>query len=69
MLLSEVFLKIVEEYNYISTKDTRLWYKAEGETNFKLVENLNETLEDYMVRDGDVFMVEVKLNGKVKSDD
>jgi hypothetical protein len=73
MLLSEVFLKIVESYNYISTKDARLWYRAEEEKQYKigkkqqyikLVENLNETLEDYMVRDGDVFMVETKFNGR-----
>ena len=27
MKLSEVFLKICESFNYISTKDTRLWFK------------------------------------------
>lgn len=30
MKLSEVFLKICESFNYIATKNTRLWFKAEG---------------------------------------
>lgn len=30
MKLSEVFLKICESFNYISTKDTRLWFKEGG---------------------------------------
>jgi hypothetical protein len=35
MKLSEVFLKICEKFNYISTKDTRLWFK-EGGKEWKL---------------------------------
>lgn len=30
MKLSEVFYKICEGFNYISTKDTRLWFKENG---------------------------------------
>jgi hypothetical protein len=30
MKVSEVFLKICESFNYISTKDTRLWFKEGG---------------------------------------
>ena len=35
MKLSEVFLKICESFNYISTRDTRLWFK-EGGNEWKL---------------------------------
>ena len=30
MKLSEVFLKVCESFSYISTKDTRLWFKEGG---------------------------------------
>jgi hypothetical protein len=30
MKLSEVFLKVCESFNYISTKDARLWFKQAG---------------------------------------
>lgn len=35
MKLSEVFLKVCESFNYISTKDARLWFK-EGGMEWKL---------------------------------
>lgn len=62
MKLSEVFLKICESFNYISTKDTRLWLKENG-NEYKLIEKscLEMSLEEFIVKDGDVFMVEVKF--------
>ena len=36
MKLSEVFLKICESFNYISTKDTRLWFKESGNEQWNL---------------------------------
>lgn len=33
MKLSEVFLKVCESFNYISTKDARLWIKQGGNNN------------------------------------
>ena len=77
MKLSEVFLKICESFNYISTKDTRLWFKEAGNEwrlskyylsfNIRYIvekEDLEKTLEDFIVKDGDVFMVEVKFGEK-----
>ena len=65
MKLSEVFLKICESFNYISTKDTRLWFKENG-NEYKLVVKpiLEKSLEEFIVKDGDVFMVEVKFGDK-----
>jgi hypothetical protein len=37
MKLSEVHLKICEKFNHIYTKDTRLWFKENG-NDFKLIE-------------------------------
>lgn len=54
--IEEVHLKICELFNYISTRDTRLWIKQENE--WTLVE-----AETYTVADGDMFMVEVKFYG------
>ena len=54
--LSEVHLKICDLFSYVSTKDTRLWCKDEN--NWTKVDN-----DTHTVRDGDVFMVEVKFYG------
>lgn len=74
MKLSEVFLKVCESFNYISTKNARLWYKDGGNNQWKLSkysfsltfglvdrEDLEKTLEDFIVKDGDVFMVEMRF--------
>ena len=60
MSLQEVFFKIVESYNYITTKDARLWFKAEG-CDWELVKSYSDTLEDFPVKEGDIFMVELKF--------
>ena len=67
MRVSEVFLKICESFSYISTKDTRLWFK-EGGKEWVLVERseMEKTLEEFIVKDGDVFMVEVKFDKWVR---
>ena len=73
MRLSEVFLKVCESFSYISTKDARLWFKEGGNqwtlSNFPhfhplIVDKstlLEKTLEDFIVKDGDVFMVEMRF--------
>lgn len=62
LAMNEVHLKICELFNYISTRDTRLWVKEQSTT-----ENNNEwCLVDsttHTVKDGDVYMVEVKFYG------
>ena len=42
----------------MSTKDTRLWCKGDSENNWTKVNS-----DTHTVRDGDVFMVEVKFYG------
>lgn len=65
MKLSEVFLKICESFNYISTKDTRLWFREGGKEWILIDKNdLEKNLEEFIVKDGDVFMVEVKFGEK-----
>ncbi len=53
-------MKICELFNYISTRDTRLWVKGqvEGDNEWTLV-----SPNTHNVKDGDVFMVEVKFYG------
>jgi len=62
MKLSEVFYKICESYNQLYTKDTRLWFKADGK-DWELIkqDDMNLGLEDFIVKDGDVFMIEMKF--------
>ena len=65
MKVSEVFLKICESFNYISTKDTRLWFREGGKEWILIDKNdLEKSLEEFIVKDGDVFMVEVKFGEK-----
>lgn len=54
---NEVFFKICESYNFCSTKDARLWNKPSGEQNWDLVDEENADFKN-----GDVYMLEVKLN-------
>jgi len=73
MKLSEVFLKVCESFNYISTKDARLWFKQGGnqwkQSTYRTLlmnilvqrDDLEKTLEDFIVKDGDVFMVEMRF--------
>ena len=68
MLLSEVFLKICESYNYISTKEARLWFKEEGKDEYVRLDKLDESLEDFLIKDGDLFMVELKIHGEYPRD-
>lgn len=56
--LSEVHLKICDLFSYVSTKDTRLWCKGDSENTWTQVNNDTNT-----VKDGDMFMVEVKFYG------
>ena len=56
--ISEVHLKICDLFSYVSTKDTRLWCKGDSENNWTKVNS-----DTHTVRDGDVFMVEVKFYG------
>lgn len=58
LTIGEVHLKICELFNYISTRDTRLWVKQnDGLNDWTLVE------PKIHVQDGAVFMVEVKFYG------
>ena len=71
MTLSEVHLKICESFNYISTRDTRLWIKdgqqAEGQNQWRKVQGspdeVSKPKEDFIAIEGDLFMVEVKFYG------
>jgi hypothetical protein len=63
--MGEVHLKICELFNYISTRDTRLWVKGVSKEEGQDINN-EWTLvasDSHNVKDGDVFMVEVKFYG------
>lgn len=62
--LSEVFLKICESYNYISTDSARLWHKSEEKSVWELIseKDMHKKIEDIDITQNDVFMVEVKIN-------
>lgn len=62
--MGEVHLKICELFNYISTRDTRLWVKGVSQKEGPGVNNEWTLVQDsHHVKDGDVFMVEVKFYG------
>lgn len=62
--LNEVFLKICESYNYISTSSARLWLKSEDENQWTLFgsDDMSKCVEDVDITPNDIFMVEVKIN-------
>ena len=65
--LSEVFLKISESYNFISTDSSRLWLKSEEEQTTWVLFNeddMNKKIEDIDISPNDIFMLEMKINNE-----
>lgn len=65
--LGEVFLKISESYNFISTDSSRLWLKSEEENTTWILFNeddMNKKFEDIDISPNDIFMLEMKINNE-----
>lgn len=65
--LSEVFLKISESFNFISTDSSRLWLKSEDDKTTWILfsdDDMNKKIEDIDISPNDIFILEMKINNE-----
>lgn len=60
--LSEVQYKICEAFKIMTTDNTWLWIKKEGQNDWVLLDTLESKLSDIETGENAAFMIEVKIN-------